>query len=510
MNNNDDTCNPSLIQVEGQLPQEGQRLLYTAQDPAPVDVSGITFAQRIQTLTGLIVQTFMASLPSNYVSQVVGPNYTTQFQVIAEQLATIQVIATEVYENQDFDFTRPEFLYTTLGQLVFPESDKGIPNVDGDRTYREFLKTMVDLLLKGSKKISVEAGAQLLTDAAVKVQELYLSPGAPIEQQFEFFVTAQSVKQTTFASTPDHTHDLVLDCNGNGVTANPVDVDGNPVYDHVHTVEEYRILPAGDPIHVHYGIPDFPSNPIQYSDNLQYVVEALKPAHTLYLFRFLFQDIFRRVIRDSADYELGDGIFGDSLSWVLHQYSYEDLRWYWEGAQRIQSSSGNVGTDRLVVYDNTRSFGSILPGATLTITSGPNTGTYRVRSVFALPIANDPTARPYTTSGALTGTATVVGGKVVDSASQDFGTLPEGSTITFVSGPNAGTYRIFGVAGNNGGSLGGSVSGDTAIIDATRLRLQTRLPTPNVSFSYEVTVDLRGRSIPVVVTAEDVSSQFFL
>jgi hypothetical protein len=503
-------CKTPILLPEGQPQPKGTRLIYDAQNPAPLDVTGHTYYRRIQQIKDLIVQSFINALPSNYVSQIVGPNYTTQFQVVAEQLATLQVLANEVYENTDFDFTRPEFLYQTLGSLVFPDGNNGIPDINGDRTYREFLEKMVEVLLKGSTLPSIEEAVQFLTEGATRVNELYDDPGATLDQQFGFTVDVWKYQGTTANSTPSHTHTVVLDCHGNGLAVLPVDENGDPVYDHEHVIENFEVLEGGSPAHTHTMFGAFPNNPIQYQSSLEKIMRAIKPAHTLYQLRFLFQETFRRVIRGTGEYETGDAVFLDTFSVDTDAGYYEEIRWYWEGAERIASSSGSVGSDRMMLIDNTLSFRSIRPGALVQILTGGNAGTYEVRSVLGLPFPNDATPRAYTTT-AFSGLATVSNGTITDTALQNFGVLPPDSLITFTSGPNTGTYRIYAVRGNTGGPLGSAgISGSSILVDVNRIRLTQRVPVAFTSFPYEIKVDTRGRSRPREVIAEDVSSQFFI
>jgi len=501
------TCKKSLLEVKAEEATGTRLLNYPAQNPAPVDVTGQQFENRVVALTSVISQTMLANLPSNYVSQVIGPNYTLVIQTAAEQLARIQLLANEVFENGDFDFTRPEFLYQTLSSLVFPRG-QDIPDIDGDVTARAYMKRMVDLLLDGSKLTSVEEGLQLLTQGNVRVRESYKDAGAPIEDQFKFIAEIRTFRGMTVGGIPSHTHEYDIDCEGNGQTTTINSVDGSSVPDHVHEIQEWRLLTGDD--HAHYLLPRFPDSPITYEKNSDKTIRALKPAHTLYSMRFLFQDVFRRIIRDASTYQLDDGMFSDELTWDLDIPSYEDMRWYWEGAERVASTEGFIWADRVTVSDVTRSFRSVLPGSTLKILTGSNIGSYKVASALQLPFSDDPAERPYTTSGALSGMATVVGNIIQDSTAQDFGTLPFGSTLTFTSGPNAGTYRLYAVAGNNGGPLGGTVSGDRVIPDASLLRLSRRLDVGNEAIEYEVGVDKRGRNRPIEVVSEDVSSQFWL
>ena len=135
-----------------------------AQNPAPNPPSGQAYLTDKQALTQQIMATFRAVLPSNYVAQVNGPWYSLQFQAMAEQLAEIQISTTEIYKDSGFDFTRTDFLWQVLGSLVFPEASdqSGIPQIDGDLAYREFLHKMVLLLLEGATKASMEGGLEAL------------------------------------------------------------------------------------------------------------------------------------------------------------------------------------------------------------------------------------------------------------------------------------------------------------------------------------------------------------
>ena len=97
-------------------------------------------------------------LPSNYVSQVRGPFYTLQFQSVAEQIAKIQLSAQEVLADNDFDFTRSEFLYQIMGILVNPNYENDTFRFDTDLELRDFLRRMIILLLNGSRKATIQQG----------------------------------------------------------------------------------------------------------------------------------------------------------------------------------------------------------------------------------------------------------------------------------------------------------------------------------------------------------------
>lgn len=420
------------------------------QNPSWVTPKGQDYKDRIQEQTSQIMSAFMQMLPSNYVSQVTGPFYTMQFQAIAERLAEFQMVAQEVFSDADYDFTRPEFLYQILGTLVFPDISEGIPQIDGDVTYRTFLKRMVALLLRGATKEASEEGVQLLTDHVVKVIEKNIAArgdansGWGFDDQFTFEV------------------DIYADANGN-----------------------------------------FPEDPVQLQENARLVLKALKPAHLLYDFRFVFQDIARAA---------SDAWYTDVIPnpyWEMEVFDYEDARSYWHGAKNIIGTNGVTWTDRGLFSDVTRSFASVQPGASLTIAAGINTGTYRVREVRTFPLGDDSTARPYTTAPTgLSGWASVEDGAFVDS-SQDFSAAVEGEVLVFTAGANAGSYRLGVLLGTQGGPVG-FASGPATQVRPTPsiLRLESRMKQAGMGQRYIVEVDRLGKSEEKTVTGEDVTSPF--
>ena len=130
-----------------------------SQNPSPnPNDEGQEFINDKQELVNAILTNFKTVLPSNYVALTNGPFYLLQFQALSEQLADIQLSTTEIYKDSLWDFTRPDFLWQVLGSLVFPDSSTGIPQIDGDKTYRDFLSKMVVNILKGSTLDSLKKG----------------------------------------------------------------------------------------------------------------------------------------------------------------------------------------------------------------------------------------------------------------------------------------------------------------------------------------------------------------
>lgn len=427
-----------------------------SQNPAPVAETGQDFERKRQGLTNDIMRTFMALLPSNYVAFTNGPWYTLQFQAIAEQLAAIQIAAEEVNKDSDFDLTRPEFLWEVIGTVVFPGATarSGAPNIDGDIEYRAFLHKMVLLLLAGSTPASVKGGAESLTSNEVLLVEKFL-------------------------------HSIQRDPTGFWTIANQFEME--------LFIEGF---PEGE-------------DPFRLVANLKIVLQALKPAHTLFQFSWLFREIFGPVFDDEND----DG--DANMSWVLDTYYYDDLRKYCYGAKEI-SGFGNTLVDRTLFSDADRSFANVRVGAAtvLTITFGANIGTYKVSDVRAFPSGDDPVLRAYTTSPTgLTGTATVAGDVITDT-SQNWASAIEGEILTFATGPNAGSYRLDTLLGSNGGPLGNPLAVGPATqvrVSPSILRVDRRMPAASITGqSYTVTVDRLGERTVHPVTDEDVSEQFFL
>lgn len=418
------------------------------QNPAPFTADSQDRKNANREQVDRIMAAFYKLLPSNYASQVQGPYYTMQFQAMAERIADFQVNAQEVMADSMYDYTRTEVLYQILGSLVFPDATTdGFPDLEGDLTYRTFLQRMVALLLQGATKATVASGIELLTTAVVEV--------------IERGVEARKLK-------------------GKSPWAGP----GDQFTFEVNIENPNNKFPDEDPFVL--------------QRNVDIVLRALKPAHTLYEYRHLFKETFGT-------------LFVDENSWILRDYKYQDLRRYWLGAKSITGTQGVTLVDKTLFSDPTRDFSNINVGATLAILTGPNAtrpdatiqtpdgrlenypGHYRVIEVLGFPIPTDATPRAYTTSGGLFGTATVSDGYTITDASQNWGLAGEGETITFTTGPNVGTYRLKTVLGLDGGPVGmAGVSGTQVRIAPSILRTKIRMTAEATAQEYEVDVDRLG------------------
>lgn len=428
------------------------------QNPAPFTANSQARMNAIRSQVDRIMNAFYKLVPSNYAAQIQGPYYTIQFQALAERIADFQITAQEVMADSMYDYTRTEVLYQILGSLIFPDANTtGYPDLEGDLTYRTFLQRMVTLLLQGATKETVKSGVELLTTATVEV--------------IERGVEARKLKGASAWGPADQ---FTFEVNVSNDDAFPDE------------------------------------DPFVLQRNVDIVLRALKPAHTLYEYRHLFQETF-------------GPLFTESVSYGITDYKYQDLRRYWLGADKITGSTGVTLTDKTLFADPTRDFNNINIGAVLSILSGPNSigpdasaqtpdgreelypGRYRVIEILGFPIPTDTTARAYTTSGGLSGTATVSNGYTVTDTVQNWGLASEGDTITFLAGPNAGTYRLKTVLGSSGGDLGVAtgLSGTQVRIAPCLLRVQPRMAEATTGQRYEVDVDRLGVQVPHPVYGED-------
>jgi len=490
------------------------------QNPAPFNLHGQIDLDRVRALADQIVRVFLNSLPSNYISQTKGPYYVQQFQAVAEELAKIQVLLADAYEDSDYDFTRTEVLYQFLATLVFPDApNAGLPEINGDISYREFLKRMVALLLQGSKGVTLVQGVEALTDANITLLQKVLfldEPGVlwTMADQFAFEVSVEKYNRTlstTALSVTEHYHTVTVNALGAGQTVDPVYASGSGPA-HAHSIVDFVVIDAagtGQSQHTHDLLSTFPDLPVVLQRNVALVLQALSPAATLYEYRNLFRENLRGLITDQV------------TAMDLTSYYYEDFRHDCSGIRALTGTNGVVGADRYLFHDPTLSFRSVRLGAELVVpVVAPSPGTprenrYRVTAVVPFPYGDDPVPRAYTTSPTgLTGFVTVSQGAFTDAA-QNFALCVEGETLTITTGPNAGTYLLETLLGLNGGPVGFTggllpLGPSTSVRPApSYLRVLPRIMTPGTGISYTVNVDHLGVRVPIPVANEDVAIQFF-
>lgn len=346
------------------------------QNPAPVDPGhgGQGFLTTREALAEDIFANLLSLLPSNYVASTTGADYTLRLKQIATTMAQFQIEAQEAFADTSFDFTRSEMLYSILGSLVFPDmnpslANGGLPDIDGDLSYRTFLQRMVALLLAGPLKLTLEEGLTLL------------------DSTYEWEVIEKALQSSTVGSAWGVKDSHSIEINVFGL---PVDYE-------------------------------------RLQENVRLVMRALKPAHVLYDYRHVLQESFTTLFTgEVATWELlehgyedlrvnptgrraitgstGAPVSTDRSLWRDSTLSFEgvtvnsiltveSVRTPFQVlssqtfvsstdtvARAYITSSGLSGTalveEGTWVYDPSQNFSDALVGETFTFTAGPNAGVY--------------------------------------------------------------------------------------------------------------------------------------
>jgi len=190
-----------------------------------------------------LLETLLTLLPSNYISDILGPNYTQFLNAIAIESAILRLSSEDVLADNHYVTTRAAFLFTNLGYLLHDVDVKyNVPASFSDEKYRSFLLSILAVLLNGARPSSIESGVQIFTKAPTKVVEL-------------------------FEQTPPR--------------------DPNGIYDISDQFKWRYDITVTDQLDAE-GL-----SLQQLQTGLEYLSEVIRPAHTLYLIRFIFAEIFK-------------------------------------------------------------------------------------------------------------------------------------------------------------------------------------------------------------------------
>lgn len=239
-------------------------------DPSRVNFTvvprGKEYNLRVLQRATTIFSTLLDNLPSNYLSAVQGPNYTVELKAVAVELAKIELALEDVDLDRDFRRTRAEFLYSIIGYMVFLNGR--IPALEfDDEEFRSFLLNLIRIYFQGSVPEAIRDAADLFLAEDFTVFENFLltragASGLDISDQFGFQITVDSTGA-------------------------------------------------------------FPAEVFQIESSIRTILDIVRPAHTLFRIRYLFQD----------NYNPNDpsGRVIDAMRWRMASYYYEDFRSYWGG-----------------------------------------------------------------------------------------------------------------------------------------------------------------------------------
>jgi hypothetical protein len=163
-------------------------------DPNRVNFSierkGKEYNLRVLQRAQVIFTNLLDILPSNYISAIQGPNYTTELKAIAIELAKIEIELEDVDTDRSFEHTRSEFLQSIVGYLLFLNGR--IPPLDyNDEEFRRFFLSLIKIYFQGSIPKSIKDATSLFFTSDFKVLENFLlvrqgASGLDISDQFGF------------------------------------------------------------------------------------------------------------------------------------------------------------------------------------------------------------------------------------------------------------------------------------------------------------------------------------
>ena len=217
--------------------------------------SGREFNLRLAQRAQAIFNTMMQLLPSNWISTVKGPNYTVELNAVATELARLELALEDINTDQAYATVRTDFLYQTLGYLLF---NGQLPVMSyTDTEFRKFFITLVGIYFQGAVPNAIEAASNLLFDSLATTYENFLlvrqgASGLNISDEFGFRI------------------DIACDTN------------------------------------------EFPPDTFMNDAALRMILQIIRPAHTLYQLRYVFKDIYpAENITDTSNWQLDNYYYED-------------------------------------------------------------------------------------------------------------------------------------------------------------------------------------------------------
>jgi len=235
-----------------------------------IERKGKEYNLRVLKRSQAIFTTLLNLLPSNYISSVEGPNYAVELKCVAVELAKIELAFEDIDLDRDYNHTRPEFLYSMIGYMVF--LNNRLPPLEfSDTEFRKFLLALIQIYFQGSIPTAIQDAVSLFITGNTSILENFLleregASGLDISDQFGFQIDV-----------------------GTGGT--------------------------------------FPPGLFDLQSSIRIVLDIIRPAHTLFRIRFIFEDDYRP--NDPTRQIL------DSMKWRLSNYYYEDYRAYWDGFRDV-------------------------------------------------------------------------------------------------------------------------------------------------------------------------------
>ena len=165
-------------------------ILDTSQLNFSIERKGKEYNLRLLQRAQVLFTNLLNILPSNYISAIQGPNYTTELKAMAVELARIELELEAVDLDRSFEHTRSEFLQSIIGYLLFLNGR--IPPLDFDDVeFRRFFISLIKIYFQGSTPASIRDATALFISDEFEVKENFLlvragASGLDISDQFGF------------------------------------------------------------------------------------------------------------------------------------------------------------------------------------------------------------------------------------------------------------------------------------------------------------------------------------
>ena len=229
--------------------------------------SGKEYNLRLVQRAQSIFKNILDLLPSSYISTIAGPNYTVEVKSVATELARLELALEDVQFDVDYHSTRTDFLYTLIGYMVFASGQLPVTSYD-DEQFREFLLNVIGIYFEGAIPKAVQDGVNLFFSGENTINENFLqarikNSGYDISDEFGF----------------------------------QIDISN----------------PAGG----------FPPDVFNLEANLRIIINIIRPAHTLFKIRYVFQDHYS---------PNPGGKILDASRGSIANYHYDDFRMYAQGS----------------------------------------------------------------------------------------------------------------------------------------------------------------------------------
>lgn len=306
------------------------------QVPTPLEPKGKGYERALRSRSQAILNTLMGYLASNYASSIPSTNYSAHLSAVARELAKLTLTLEDQTRDIGYEGVRSEFLHQIIGYMLFVGAE--MPDLgpgSADEDFKAFLLRIISLFFQGSIPRSIEESVELFMQGQYKVVEVFRDVDPlDISRQFEF----------------------VVDLGAMGSSG---------------------------------GQQSFNSEVFRVQQNIEALINIIKPAHTLYSLRHIFHDEYQPGDDDDPPHH-GPKVEDDAF-WHIHDYQYEDVRKFCHGVGWVASQTGQILAGDLGTLWDTGSTGVDNPlckvhrGCRLRIISGPNQGLYTVTGTHSSP-----------------------------------------------------------------------------------------------------------------------------